>query len=144
MRLIDTVPTTRVTVPSFLRDKPNGKRCPRCRSRRLTRTSASPICRQCARGLPTDERLFVAVTPGPLDTPCWIALLTPNADTGYPRIHADGRIVGTHRWAWEYANGRPICDVRMCVNPDHLYIGTHLDNARDRESRGRHGVRRAS
>src|SRR5208282_6687894 len=27
------------------------------------------------------------------------------------------------------------CDNRSCVNPDHLYIGTHADNARDRSQR---------
>lgn len=32
-----------------------------------------------------------------------------------------------------------ICDVRMCVNPKHLFLGTHQDNALDRESKGRGG-----
>jgi hypothetical protein len=29
------------------------------------------------------------------------------------------------------------CDVRHCINPDHLYIGTDADNGRDKAIRGR-------
>lgn len=29
------------------------------------------------------------------------------------------------------------CDVRLCFNPEHLFIGTHLDNHQDRDRKGR-------
>lgn len=29
------------------------------------------------------------------------------------------------------------CDVRNCVNPDHLFIGTQKDNINDMDSKGR-------
>jgi hypothetical protein len=50
-----------------------------------------------------------------------------------------------HRLSWEIHHG-PIagglsvlhkCDVRHCVNPEHLYLGTQKDNVHDSMSRGR-------
>lgn len=29
------------------------------------------------------------------------------------------------------------CDVRNCINPDHLFLGTQADNAKDMDSKGR-------
>jgi len=52
-----------------------------------------------------------------------------------------------HREALEQKLGRPIatglqachtCDVRACVNPDHLYEGTRRQNMADCSVRGRH------
>ena len=50
-----------------------------------------------------------------------------------------------HRLAWTLANG-PIpeglhvlhtCDVRNCINIDHLWLGTNEDNMRDKISKNR-------
>lgn len=75
---------------------------------------------------------------------CW--LWTGYTDPkGYGRIHSNGRIYFTHRVALELA-GIPVpgdklvchtCDNPTCVNPKHLYVGTHKDNAKDKVERGR-------
>lgn len=30
------------------------------------------------------------------------------------------------------------CDNRRCINPQHLFLGTNMDNIRDRDAKGRH------
>lgn len=64
----------------------------------------------------------------------------------YARIDGKRKMVRMHRLAWEVYNG-PIpkgkcvlhqCDVRHCVNPNHLFIGTREDNIRDMFEKGRH------
>lgn len=57
-----------------------------------------------------------------------------------------------HRLAYTEAYGpipegmevRHKCDVRNCVNPDHLELGTHQDNMDDMRKRGRYSTKEAS
>lgn len=66
-------------------------------------------------------------------------------NSGYGKITHECRELSAHRVAWEMQNG-PIpngmmvchhCDVRECINPAHLYLGTALENNRDAVRRGR-------
>jgi hypothetical protein len=65
---------------------------------------------------------------------------------GYGAITTRGKSIGVHRLSYELAYG-PIppgmcvchkCDVRACVRPDHLFLGTLQDNHDDMVRKGRH------
>lgn len=66
---------------------------------------------------------------------------------GYGRIHfGDGTMELVHRRSWQLANGQipdgmmvcHKCDTPSCINPEHLFLGTHADNLADCISKGRH------
>lgn len=75
----------------------------------------------------------------------WIGAADRN---GYGLLKRSGQLLKAHRVAWERENG-PIpegmhvlhhCDNPPCVNPVHLFLGTHQDNMDDREAKGRNVV----
>lgn len=76
---------------------------------------------------------------------CWIWLLWINPQ-GYGAVALGNKTFKAHRVSYELATGvRPPegldvchrCDVRCCVNPDHLFLGSRKDNMADCISKGR-------
>lgn len=74
---------------------------------------------------------------------CWI-WQGATLPSGYGVLQIDNKMKRAHRVAFALATGREPsnhvlhrCDVTNCVNPDHLYDGTHADNMRDMMKRGR-------
>ncbi len=76
---------------------------------------------------------------------CWLWLLAPSR-TGYGKICRGKKHLSAHRAAWMVANDSAIppglcvlhkCDTPLCVNPDHLFLGTHAENMRDMGDKGR-------
>jgi len=67
------------------------------------------------------------------------------AGNGYGYICIDGKMVSAHRFSWLLHNGDipdgmqicHKCDVRKCVNPDHMFLGSAADNAQDKVQKGR-------
>jgi hypothetical protein len=72
----------------------------------------------------------------------WTAAL---GSSGYGHFGMNGKVLDAHRVAYEFFNG-PIpdgksvlhsCDVKCCVNPHHLFLGTQTENLRDMTEKGR-------
>lgn len=79
------------------------------------------------------------------DSGCWIWKGSPTGSNGYGRILVNGRHIQAHRYSYEKNFGEipdgmfvlHKCDVPLCVNPDHLFLGTIKDNSDDKVNKNR-------
>lgn len=96
---------------------------------------------------PIGERFFEKVNRTPT---CWLwTSATWGSGYGFFWTNDDRRSEFAHRFSWELKHGmRPpkgmqvmhSCDNKLCVNPDHLSIGTAQDNTDDKVAKKRHCV----
>ena len=100
---------------------------------------------------PPFKRLYKNVTI--LENGCWNwgGLL---GSSWHGHIKAFGKFVGCHRLSYELHNGAiphgyeilHSCNNRVCINPDHLRIGTHKENMREIKENGgcRSGIKNSA
>lgn len=100
-----------------------------------------------------EDRFWVKVRKAS-DNECWEWTACVHTASGYGRI----QIMKAGRWFVEYAHrvswrlhygeipeGLCVChhcDNPPCVNPHHLFLGAAVDNAADRDRKGRHNAPR--
>ena len=82
-------------------------------------------------------------------TPCW--LWTGGiSSSGYGSICVDKKYYGVHTiaarvWLKDFSYFLQVlhkCNVRLCFNPDHIYMGTPRDNIIDMINAGNHNMAR--
>lgn len=87
--------------------------------------------------MPLDERLeFYSERITESGCQIWTGALRPN---GYGYLRFQSENISAHRASYTLAKGKipenmfvcHTCDNRSCINPDHLFLGSHKDNMSD-------------
>lgn len=121
-------------------------------TRRKNNFNCSTKCGRAAIAIPVELRFWEKVDIRS-DDECW-PWLAGVSKGGYGAFQDGTRLVKAHRMAyalrfgalpeWDgHAKGVCVChrcDVSLCCNPSHLFLGTSADNNTDRHNKGRDAV----
>jgi len=91
---------------------------------------------------PPFKRLYENILKTPSGCMLWQGQVM---NSGYGQIKAFTKMVACHRLSYELYYGQipdgmevcHTCDTPLCVNPDHLFVGTHDSNMKDMVKKGR-------
>lgn len=92
--------------------------------------------------MPPDERFNLYIKENSNGCIEW----TGSKRNSYGRFYVNGKVGSAHRYAWERVHG-PIkdnlcvlheCDNPSCINVQHLFLGSQVDNIADMVKKGRH------
>ena len=97
---------------------------------------------------PVEQRLWGRVIKHQDGIGCWEWTGT-KTNYGYGQLSVNGKLTRAHRLAYKIVIGEipeglhvlHKCDNPSCVNPDHLFVGTHQDNMRDMNQKGRNKIK---
>ena len=93
--------------------------------------------------VPLEKRLYSTSILN-TETGCWEK--EPTKKSRYPNITINGKMQRAHRVSYELYTRKPIpkglcclhkCDNPKCINPAHLFLGTHQENMTDMIKKGR-------
>lgn len=126
-----------ITYPSEIK-RGNGKYCSKNCSNKMTRRG------RIMGGITPEKRFFYYVDKGFDINGCWEWTGHKNHG-GYGRVRRGGKDLTAHRYSWMIHHGEiPVgmlvchsCDNPRCVNPAHLFLGSHRHNAQDRSIKKR-------
>lgn len=119
--------------------------CSRCYNRWKRHGDPVIAHRMVPRGSSLSERLDLLSDKSDGPKACWPWIGTIH-HTGYGIMKFENKFRNAHVWAYISVYGEPPkkkpfilhhCDNRRCVNPVHLYAGTHQDNMDDKVRRQR-------
>lgn len=76
---------------------------------------------------------------------CWVYTGATWKNTGYGSFSIGKKTYRAHRFSYEIFNGAikkglfvlHKCDNPSCVNPNHLFLGSHTDNMKDKSMKNR-------
>lgn len=96
------------------------------------------------------SRFAESIEPEP-NSGCWLWMKSIN-QSGYGQFSLRSKVLAAHRWIFSHFYDQKIpdglfvchkCDTKICVNPQHLFVGSASENNFDCVRKNRHRWRKS-